>query len=131
MLLKKGVYPYEYMSIWKRFDEASLLDKKDFYSKLNLKDITDEDYIHAQKVFKEFKLKNLGEYHNLYVKAIHYCLQMYLKILEISYIYELDPAHFSSTSGLVWLACLKKTGIKLTLLTNNDMLMMVEKGIRG
>ena len=114
LLLKKGVYPYEYMNSWKRFDEASLPDKKAFYSKLNLEDITDEDYIHAQKVFEEFKFKNLGEYHDLYLQSDALLLPDVFenfrnKCIEI---YELDPAHFLSAPGLEWQACLKKTGIK-------------------
>ena len=52
LLLRKGVYPYEYMDSWERFDETSLQNKKHFYSELNLKDISDKDYLHAQKVFK-------------------------------------------------------------------------------
>ena len=67
LLLRKGVYPYEYMDSWERFNETTLPNKKAFYSKLFLEDITDEDYIHAQKVFEEFKLKNLGEYHDFCV----------------------------------------------------------------
>ena len=69
LLLRKGVYPYEYMDSWKRFDEASLPNKKAFYSKLYLEDITHKDYTHAQKVFEELKLKNLGDYHNFYVQS--------------------------------------------------------------
>ena len=57
MLLKKAVYPYEYMDSWKRFDETALPNKEAFYSELNLEDITDEDYTHTQEVFEEFKLK--------------------------------------------------------------------------
>ena len=57
MLLKKVVYPYECMDNWKRFDETALPNKEAFYSELNLEDITDEDYTHAQEVFEEFKLK--------------------------------------------------------------------------
>ena len=57
LLLKKAVYPYEYMDSWKRFDETALPNKEAFYSELNLEDITDEDYTHAQEVFEEFKLK--------------------------------------------------------------------------
>ena len=80
--LTKGVYPYEYMDSWERFDETLLLtDKKAFYSSLNIEDIADIDYRHANNVFKKFQLKNLGEYHDLF-RVIHYCLQMYLKILE-------------------------------------------------
>ena len=69
MLLRKGVYPYEYIDIWERFDETSLPEKKVFYSELHLEDITDEDYTHAQKVFEELKLKTVGGYHDLYVKS--------------------------------------------------------------
>ena len=61
MLLRKGAYPYEYMDSWERFIETTLPNIKAFYIKLYLEDITDEDYIHAQKVFEELKLKNLGE----------------------------------------------------------------------
>ena len=67
LLLRKGLYPYENMDSWKRFNATSLLDKKDFYSELYSEDITDEDYTHHQKVFKELILKNLGDYHDLYV----------------------------------------------------------------
>ena len=70
------------MDNWERFDERLLLNKEAFYSNLNMEDITDTDYRHANKVFKEFKLKHLGEYHVCTYKVKHYCLQMYLKILE-------------------------------------------------
>ena len=65
MLLKKGFYPDEYMDSCEKFDETALPTKKDFYSNLNLEDIGNEDYAHAQKVWDAFKIKNLGEYHNL------------------------------------------------------------------
>ena len=68
LLLRKGVYPYEYMDSWKRFDEISLPYKKAFYSEFGLKDITDEDYTHAQNVFEELGLENLADYHDLYVE---------------------------------------------------------------
>ena len=68
LLLRKGVYPYEYMDSWERFNETSLPDNKSFYSKLNLEDITDKHYVHAQERFVEFKLKNLGRYHDVYVQ---------------------------------------------------------------
>ena len=66
-LLRKGVYPYEYMDSLERFNEISLPDKKAFYSELYLRDITDKEYTHAQKVFEELKLENLADYHDLYV----------------------------------------------------------------
>ena len=69
LLLRKGVYPYEYMDSWKRFNKTSLPNKEPFHSKLNIEDITDIDYSHANKVFKTFKLKNLREYHHLYVQS--------------------------------------------------------------
>ena len=62
LLLRKGVYPYEYMDNWDRFDETSLPNKESFYSNLNMENIEDIDYRHANNVFKRFKLKNLGEY---------------------------------------------------------------------
>ena len=74
MLLRKGVYPYEYRDSCERFNETTLPNKKSFYSKLYLEDITDEDYTHAQKVFSEFIFTNLGEYHDLFVQLIHYCI---------------------------------------------------------
>ena len=54
LLLRKGVYPYEYMDYWEKFNETLLPPKKDFYSELILEDITDKDYLHAQKVFEEY-----------------------------------------------------------------------------
>ena len=57
------------MDGWERFNETPLPDKKAFYSQLNFEDITDKDYAHTQKVFKELKLKNVGDYHDLYVQS--------------------------------------------------------------
>ena len=98
LLLRKGVYPYEYMDSWERFNETSLPEKKAFYSELNLEDVTDKDYVQAQKLFKELKLKNLGDYHDLYVQSDTLLLADVFenfrnKCIEI---YELDPAHFLS-----------------------------------
>ena len=69
LLLRKGVYPYEYMDSREKFNELSLRNKESFYSKLNKENITDEDYAHAQKVWEVFKIKNLSEYHDLYVQS--------------------------------------------------------------
>ena len=133
LLLGKGVYPYEYMDSWKRFKEESLPDEESFYSELNNEHITDKDYAHAQKVWDTFKIKNLGEYHDLYVQSDTLLLADVFenfgdKCIEI---YELDPAHFLSAPGLAWQACLKKTKVELELLTDNDMLIMFEEGTRG
>ena len=69
LLLRKGVYPYEYMDSWEKFNEISLPGKEDFYSNLNMEDIDDIDYRHGNDVFKGFKLENLGDYHDLYVQS--------------------------------------------------------------
>ena len=132
-LLRKGVYPYEYMDNWERFNETSLPNKKSFCSSLNMENIDDIDYRHGNNVLKKFELNNLGEYHDLYVQSDTLLLadvfenfrNMCIKV------YELDPAHFLSLPGLAWQACLKKTNVKLELLTDYDMLLMVEEGIRG
>ena len=83
MLLRKGAYPYEYICNWERFDETSLPDKESFYSSLNMENIDDIDYRHGNNVFKKFNLKNLGEYHDLYMQSDTLLLLMYLKTLEI------------------------------------------------
>ena len=121
------------MDSWERFNETSLPNKKSFYSKLNLEDITDKDYAHAQKVFEEFKLKNLGDDHGLYVQSDTLLLADVFKNFrnKCIEIYELDPAHFVSAPGLAWQACLKKTEVELELLNNIDMLLIAEKETRG
>ena len=68
-MLRKGVYLYEYMDYWERFNETMLPSKESFYSELNLENITDQDYAHAQNVWNVFKIKNLGEYHDLCVQS--------------------------------------------------------------
>ena len=69
LLVRKGVYPYEYMDSWERFDETSLPHKEAFYSSLNMEDITDVDHRHAKRVFRSLNNKNLGDYHDLYVQG--------------------------------------------------------------
>ena len=110
------------MDSWERFDETSLPDKEAFYSNLNMEDITDFDYRHAKRVFKSLNDKNLGDYHDLYVQSNTLLLadvfenfkNMCIKV------YELDPPHFISAPGLAWQGCLKKTDLKLELLTDNE-----------
>ena len=128
LLLRKGVYPYEYTDSWQRFDET-LPDKEVFYSNLNMEDITDVDYRLGKTVFEYLINKNLGDYHDLYVQSdtlLHADVFENFRNMCIK-IYELDPAHFLSAPGLAWQACLKTTEIKLELLTDVDMLLMVEK----
>ena len=116
-----------------KFNETSLPEKEDFSIHLNMGDPIDTDYSHAKRVSKDFERKNLVEYHDFYVQINTLLLsdvfenfrKMCLKI------YKLDPAKFLSPPGLAWQAALKKTKAKLDLLTDIDMLLMVEKGMRG
>ena len=130
LLLRKGVYPYEYMDNWERFNEASLPSEESFYSNLNMEDIDDIDYRHGNNVFNKFKLNNLGDYHDLYVQSDTLLLADVFENFRDMCLkeYELDPAHFLSLPGLAWQACLKKTNVEVELLTYYDMLLMVEEG---
>ena len=121
------------MDNWEKFNETSLPNRESFYSGLNMENINDTDYKHGNNVFKKFKLKNLVEYHDLYVQSDTLLLtHVFENFRNTSLkVYELDPAHFLSLPGLVWQACLKKTNVKLVLLTDYDMLLMVEEGTRG
>ena len=108
MLLRQGVYHYEYMDSWDKFNETELPTKKDFYSEKNKEHINDKDYEHAQKVFRK-NYNNIGDYHDLYVQLDTLLLadvfenfrNMCLKI------YDLDPSYFYSALGLAWKSCLK------------------------
>ena len=133
ILLRKGVYPYEYMDEWDKFNERELRSKGSFYSNLTMEDISDTDYPHANNVFKKFDIKNLGEYHDLYVRSDTLLLADVFENFRNACLknYELDPAHFVSLPGLAWQACLKKTNVELELITDYDMLLMIEDGIRG
>ena len=133
MLLRKGVYPYEYIDEWDKFNEKVLPGKESFYCNLTLENISETDYAHANNVFKKFNINNLGEYHDLYVRSDTLLLADIFENFRQSCLknYELDPAHFVSLPGLAWQACLKKTNVELELLTDYDMLLMVEEGISG
>ena len=132
-LLKKGVYPYECMDSWEKFDETSLPPKEDFYRELNLEGISDKDYAHALNVWDVFEIRNRGDYHDLYVQIDTFLLADVFekfrdKCIEI---YGLDPSYFYSAPGLAWQACLKKTDVKSKLLTDYQILLVIEEGIRG
>ena len=110
LLLRKGVYPYEYMDNWERFNETLLPSKESFYSNLNMENIDDIDYRHGNNVFKRFKLNNLGEYHDLYIQKDTLLLADVFenfrnKCLEV---YELDPAHFMVITRISMASLLKE-----------------------
>ena len=137
LLMRKGVYPYEHVPSWDKFKKTKLPPTEAFYSSLNLSSVSDDDYQHMQRVWNEFNIKNLGEYHNLYLRTDVVLLVNMSEAFKDRYLgrclehYGLDPAHFYTSPGLAWCTCLKKTGIKLELLTDPDMLIMFEHGIRG
>ena len=118
------------MDDWNRFDEEQLPDKSDFYSNSNMEEISGIDYRHAEKIFNKFNIRNLEEYHDqsdtlLLADVFENFRDMCMNV------YELDPSYFLSAPGLAWQACLKKTGVQLDLTTDVDMLLMIEKGMRG
>ena len=129
MLTRKEVYPYEYVNSWDRF----LPPIDAFYSNLNMSSISEEDYQHAQRVWKEFGIHNLRDYHDLYLRTDVVLLANVFEAFRDTCLrhYKLDPAHFYTSPGLAWKACLKQTGIKLELPTDPEMLPMFERGIRG
>ena len=114
------------MDDWKKFNETTLSAKEEFYNNLNMEDITKADYMHVKRVCKDFKIKNLGEYHDtvLLVDVFKNFRNICLKI------YHLDPLRFLSAPGLTWQAALKENKVKLKLLADFALLLMVEKGIR-
>ena len=133
LLTRKGVYPYEYMDSLEKLEETKLPPKEAFYSRLNDGGISDEDYAHAKKVWKTFKMKYFKDYHELYNKVdVLLLADVFENFRNICLEnYELDPAHYYTAPGLAWDAALKVTVVNLELLSDIDMLLMVEKGIRG
>ena len=121
------------MDSWERFDDTSLPEKEAFYRSLKKEDIAEVNRRDAKRVFKSLINKNLGDYHDSSVQsntllpedAFDHFRNMCIKV------YEPDPAQFLSAPGLAWQACLKKTAVKVELLTDVNMLLMIEKGIRG
>ena len=110
LLLQRGVYPYECMDDWEKLNEIFLPEKEDFYSHLNVENITDTDYAHVKRACKDFEIKYLGEYYHLYVQSDALLLADVFenfrnKFLEI---YELDFAKKISAQGLAWQPTLKK-----------------------
>ena len=133
ILKQKGFYPYEYMNTEEKFNDTRLPPREAFYSKLSGRGITEKDYKHAWNVWNSFKMKTFKEYHELYnVTDILLLADVFENFRDLCLKnYGLDPVYYFTAPGLAWDACLKITDIDLELLSDQDMLLMFEKGIRG
>lgn len=133
LLRCKGVYPYDYVDSWSKYEEQKLPAKEEFYNSLNLEHITDNEYAHANTVWKIFKVNSLGEYTDLYLKCdvLLLCdIFEYFRNTSLLH-YNLDPAYYVSAPSLSWDAMLLCTGVQLELINDLDIYQMLEKGIRG
>ena len=133
ILKQKGFYPYEYMNTEEKFNDTKLPPREAFYSKLSGRGIKEKDYNHAWNVWNTFKMKNFKEYHELYnITDVLLLADVFENFRDICLkIYGLDPVYYFTAPGLAWDACLKMTDIDLELLSDPNMLLMFEKGIRG
>ena len=133
LMKQKGIYPYDHMDSFDRFNETQLPEKQDFYSILNNEHISDEQYKHAQNVWDTFNLKTMGDYHDLYLKSDILLLADVFENFRKTCLqyYKLDPCHYFTSPGLSWDAMLKMTDIKLELMVDIDMFQFIEKGMRG
>ena len=133
LLKRKGVFPYEWLDSVEKFKVEKLPEKEAFYSQLNDEGISDSDWEYAVKVWKEFDMKNMGDYHDVYLKADVFQLadvfEAFRKVCQTHY--DLDPAWFYTSAALAWEAALKESRVELELLTDPDMLQFFEMGIRG
>ena len=132
LLVRKGVYPYDYMDNFERFNETDLPPLNEFYSQLNDSNVDVKDFEHAQKVWTHFDIKNMGEYHDLYLKTdVILLADIFENFRDVCLKhYKLDPAWYYTSPGLSWDALIKKTEIKLDLLSNINMILFIEAGIR-
>ncbi|CAB4006103.1 Gastrula zinc finger, partial [Paramuricea clavata] len=133
LLLRKGVYPYDYMDSVKKFDKETLPPQECFYSILNDEHVPDADYDHATRVFEAFNCQSMGDYHDLYLKSdVLLLADVFENFRNVCLkAYNLDPCHFYTSPGLAWQACLKMTEVELELLTDPDMYLFIEEGLRG
>ena len=133
LMKAKGVYPYDYMDSFQKFSETQLPKRDDFYSLLTDEEISESEYAHAQKVWETFGIKNMGQYHDLYLRSDVLLLADIFENFREQYLhtYGLDPAHYVSLPSSSWDSMLKMTGVRLDLLSDVDMLNFIEKGMRG
>ena len=133
LIKQKGFYPYEYMDTEEKFNDTKLPPQEVFYSKLSGKGITEKNYKHAWNVWNTFKMKTFKDYHKLYNETdVLLLADVFENFRNLCLkIYGLDPVYYYTAPGLAWDACLKMTNINLELLSDPNMLLMFEKGIRG
>ena len=133
ILKQKGFYPYEYMNTEEKFNDTKIPPREAFYSKLSGRGIKEKDYKHAWNVWNSFKMKTFKEYHELYnITDVLLLADVFENFRDICLkIYGLDPVYYFTAPGLAWDACLKMTNIDLELLSDPNMLLMFEKGIKG
>ena len=133
LIKQKGFYPYEFMDTEEKFNDTKLPPREAFYSKLTGRGISEKDYKHAWNVWNTFKMKTFKDYHELYNETdVLLLADVFENFRNLCLkIYGLDPAYYFTAPGLAWDACLKMTDINLELLSETNMLLMFEKGIRG
>ena len=133
LIKQKGFYPYEYMNTEEKFNDTKLPPREVFYSKLSGKGISEKNYKHACNVWNTFKMKTFKDYHKLYNETdVLLLADVFENFRNLCLkIYGLDPVYYYTAPGLAWDACLKMTNINLELLSDPNMLLMFEKGIRG
>ena len=133
LLTDKGVYPYDYFTSFDKFRETQLPPKEAFYSNLTESNIEDDEYERALKIWEHFGIRNLGQYHDLYLRTDVLLLTDVFenfRDLCLEY-YGLDPAHYFTLPNFAWDAMLLKTGVEIDPLTDQEMYEMIEKGLRG
>ncbi|KAJ8980518.1 hypothetical protein NQ317_007938 [Molorchus minor] len=133
LLMRKGVFFYDYLDKIERLDETELPDIEHFYNKLNDMNIDETDYAHEQLIWQTFNRQTLGEYSDLYMKTdIMLLTSVFETFRETCHkTYKIDPGRHFTLPGYTWDCMLKYTGCKLETLQDVDMLMFIERGIRG
>ena len=132
LMSQKGVYPYDFMDSFEKFDQTELPTREQFYSIINDQHITNGEHDHARKVWKTFNIKTMGEYHDLYLKSDVLLLADVFESFRKTCLqyYKLDPCHYFTSPSLSWDAMLKMTNIKLGSMTDDDMFQFIKKGMR-
>ena len=133
LLTEKGVYPYDYMNSFDKFNDEHLPSKKQFYSRLTEEDITNDDYNKAKQIWKHFGIKSMGEYHDLYLKTDVLLLTDVFENFRDMCLssYGLDPVYYYTLPNFAFDAMLKLTGIEIDLVYDQEMYEVIEAGLRG